>query len=64
VDDKKDQTTEETTQQQTEKIRQWVSSTEGQAAIVAALQRAHEQAARFREAERIDPASLLKPFTI
>ncbi len=62
--DKKNQSAAETTQQQMESVRQWITSPEGQEAIAASLQRAHAQAARFREAERVKPEILLEPFTL
>ena len=47
-----------------ENIRQWVISSEGQTAIAANLKRAHVLAAQFREAERVAPEKLRKPFTL
>ena len=64
MDSKENQTVAEITQQRIENVRQWVLSPEGQEAIVAGLQRAHAQAAKFRDAERVDPAKLLEPITI
>ena len=57
MDDKKNQTATETIEQRMASVRQWVASPEGQAAIAASLQRAHAQATRFREAERIKPVA-------
>ena len=64
MDGNKNQTATKITAQQTESIRQWVMSPEGQNAIASSLQRAHVLAAQFREAGRVKPESLYKPITL
>ncbi|HLK58538.1 MAG TPA: hypothetical protein VKU00_18355 [Chthonomonadaceae bacterium] len=61
---KKKQTKEDANLQQTESVRQWIMSPEGQDTIVAGLQKAHRLAAQFREAQRVDPEILYKPITL
>jgi hypothetical protein len=64
MNSKANQKAVETTPQQTENVRQWVTSPAGQNAIATSLKRAHVLAAQFREAERVDPESLRKPITL
>ena len=47
-----------------EQVRQWISSTEGQAKLSEAVKQAVEVTNRLREAQRIDPKMLHEPMTL
>jgi hypothetical protein len=62
----KDKTTtlsQENVRQVADAARQWVTSTEGQNAVMKGLEQAQTMTAQFREAQRIDPSILHKPVT-
>ena len=46
------------------RVRRWVASPEGRAAIAASMEAAQRMIEQLREARRIDPATLRIPMTI
>jgi len=55
--------TNQSDREEGERIRSWIRSTEGQAALAEGLERARKMVDTYREAQRVSQESLLEPVT-